>query len=84
MKIGSKLQFEVPDNCQGCHCKPENFSQGNICYRCPIFSCKIMEDIETEELWGLINPEDFRDDWAEAWEKCFKEKTYPQLLLKRD
>ena len=87
MKIGSKLQFEVPDNCDRCHLKPENFlesfSQGDICSRCPIFNCKFMDDIETDEYWCLINPEEYRDDWAKEWEKCFKEKTYPQLNLKR-
>ncbi len=81
MKIGSSLQYEVPDNCKGCLLRPESFDQGNICFRCPVFNCRVTT-IEGED-FRLVNPEDFRDDWAKEWERAFKEKDAPILALGR-
>jgi hypothetical protein len=60
MKIGSKLQ---------CNCgyKDGPFQQGDSCSRCPLFNCSKEDD------FCLIEPEDYRDDWAEEWVKYFNE-----------
>lgn len=84
MKIGSELQFEVPDHC------PENcpfledkkqFSQGCTCSRCPIINCTPF-DYEGQMIC-MIDPEDFRDDWAREWEDFFKTGIEPLLELSR-
>lgn len=78
MKIGSKLQFEVPDNCKKCTIAEKHqftcYGQGSICTRCPIL-------ISKGEV-VLVPPTEFRDDWAECWQDFFKDpkgKTYPDL-----
>jgi len=77
MRIGSKLQFEVPDSCpKQCvyHGDMVRYFQGSICHRCPVFNCT-GED-------PLLSRSDFRDDWAEEWQKFFKgEEARPELRL---
>ena len=79
MKIGSKLQYEVPDNCQECHLK-QKFLQFYVCYRCPVFNCKTR--IINGKDFYMVKPQDFRDDWAEEWQRAFLDKDYPQLYLR--
>jgi len=70
MKIGSKLQFEVPDRC------PENCPYfGDLqkdmmlsdCFRCPVFSCQT-----TVGGINMISPESYHDESANLWEMFFK------------
>jgi len=70
MQIGSKLQFNVPNQClQNCEYKSEIFDLNAICFRCPVFTCN-----KDEEGFCMIEPEDYRDDWAKEWEIYFREK----------
>ena len=72
MKIGSKLQFDFPDKCpENCKFKDELFYQGSICCRCPLFNCG--------GEYRLIEPEEYRDDWAEEWQEFFKSGKYLEL-----
>ena len=82
MKIGSKLQFEVPDKCPPtCAYLHDirNFGQNAICRYCPIFACTPVPDPEGEGTVCIVDPDDMRDDWAEEWERYFKEGTPPML-----
>jgi hypothetical protein len=69
MKIGTKLQFEVPDSCPF-NCvyrhERESFSMTSECFRCPVLNCG--GDAQTR----AIEPNHYRDDWAKSWEKFFK------------
>ena len=74
MKIG-KYDFdeECPEYCPG---KNEPFYQGSLCTRCPIFNC-------TGD-FKLIEPEDYREDWAEEfynWMYIDFFNDYPRLAL---
>lgn len=76
MKIGSELQFEVPDACPGdCSRSPKmtghGFYQGCACTRCPVFNCQPPKTEEDAYYMPLVKPEDYRDDWAEEWVKFF-------------
>jgi len=77
IKIG-KYSFptECPVDCPG-HFLP--FSQGGLCYRCPIFNCREIGDSGMR----LIEPQNYRQDWAEEWDNWFKNgmKGYPELFL---
>lgn len=63
MKIGSKLQYEVPNSCpDNCTNLGTRLYQGSICTRCPIFNCAgevLMKSIE------------YRDDCAKEWQTFF-------------
>ena len=69
--------YEVPDNCDFCPQLQEPFSQGGICFRCPVFNCS-GED-------PLLHPIDYREDWAKEFAQWFKgdRKDWPQLPLWR-
>jgi len=79
MKIGSELQFEIPDDCPE-HClflhDARALSQGGMCFRCPVMNCR------AGDIGPLIEPIDFRDDWAEEWARFFKDGVLPKLPLK--
>lgn len=66
MKVGSKLQFEVPDSCED-DCKfredLQEYGQNSICGRCPVLICTGDDP--------LVEPEGYRADWAEEWVKFF-------------
>jgi hypothetical protein len=67
VKIGSKLQYIVPDKCPtSCSLKPVHFDQGAICFRCPVILCS------KNDGFCVLEPSDIRDDWAEEWEAFFK------------
>lgn len=72
MKIGSKLQYEVPDDCS-LDCPHlahlEMFSQTGSCIRCPVFNCKPVD----ESGICLIDPDQWPDDSAAEWSSWFKE-----------
>jgi hypothetical protein len=67
--------------CKKCPERSGAFYQGNLCSRCPIFNCK-----KDEDGFCLIEPEDYRADWAKefhAWiTSGFSPEFYPQLRLK--
>ena len=67
---------KCPINCPG-HSFP--FAQGGLCYRCPIFNCRKVGGS------SLLEPEDYRKDWAEAWYEWFNNdmKGFPELYLKQ-
>jgi len=78
MKIGSKLQFIVPDSClSDCPYRKEPFYQGNMCCSCPVFNCSSFGDKNSR----LLEPEEYRDDWAEEWEKFFRTGKAPALKI---
>ena len=81
--------IEFPDSCpQGCPFKQETFDQSSLCTRCPIFNCKQFpfpcED-GTEIMMSLIEPNEYREDWAKEWKRWFDEgmKDYPELYLQK-
>jgi len=75
---GQEFPEKCPENCPG---KKEPFMQGGLCHRCPIFNCKsfIMEEHKVR----LVEPEEYRSDWAKAWKEWFDKgmNGYPELFL---
>lgn len=71
--------IEFPDSCPGkCKMHPYSFihcGQSSPCMRCPIFNCGGSVH--------LIEPKDYREDWAKEWKRFFDgEVDFPQLPLK--
>jgi len=73
---------ELPDRC------PENcphrdsfalYGQNSICGRCPVFCCIPCDD----DGFCLVEPADYRSDWAKEWAEWFKNgmENAPELLL---
>ena len=83
MKIGTELQYEVPDDCpEDCKYKNNKGFQGDICCRCPIFNCKDIYDEElNEHIGAMLQPNEYRDDWAKEWVEFFKTGKEPELYL---
>ena len=85
MLIANK--YEVPDFCPlRCWGQRRPFAQGDLCTRCPIFNCRKVE-VEAEYadengMFCLINPENYREDWAKIWSEWFKGSMidFPELL----
>lgn len=72
-------QFEVPDDCPDtCQFKGQPLGQGSICMRCPIFNCKVIPDPDGEP-FSLLEPHEYRSDWAEEWVEFFKTGKVPML-----
>ena len=74
--------IEFPDECpEECPGREEDFYQGCLCSRCPLFSCKPFE--YQGMMMCLIDPEDYRPDWARAWKEWFDNgmKGLPDLEL---
>jgi len=70
-------KYDVPDECpEKCALRPDTFYQGCICTRCPVLICK-----KDEDGLCLVGEEDFREDWAEEWERFFRDGTIPELPL---
>lgn len=81
-KFGSKLQFEYPEECpKDCILKPSAFYQGCSCTRCPIIVCKEPVTEEDKKYMPMVRADEFRDDWAEEWQKFFKIGESPKLKL---
>lgn len=73
MRIGSKLQYTIPDICpRKCSYSETDRYCNEMCMRCPVF---IFED----GFSNVISKKDFRDDWAEEWEIFFKTGREPIL-----
>jgi hypothetical protein len=83
MKIGQNLQFEVPDKCPpDCTYKNDigDYGLSAICIRCPVLNCKIID--ESKYGGPIIDPRDFRNDWAADWENFFKTGKHPELKFR--
>jgi hypothetical protein len=77
MLISNK--YEIPDKCpKNCPHKKEPFYQGNMCTRCPIFNCS-----KDKNNFCLIEPENYREDWAKEWYTFFTTGKRPVLLLRK-
>jgi len=74
---GQEFPRKCPDDCPG-HNEP--FMQGGLCHRCPIFNC-------TPGSAGfiLVEPEEYRSDWARYWKEWFDNgmKGKPYLPLRQ-
>ena len=76
MKIGEyEFQDDCPDDYE-LRCDIDSLLAGGLCMRCPIFCCTGKSK--------LIDPEDYRLDWAEEWHKFFMCGDLPQLKLNFD
>ena len=79
MKVGSNLEYEVPDECPE-WCKKINqneMSQDSLCTRCPVFNCRTFAVPEEDRNFAgdsmqLIKNEDFSDDFAKMFVEYFK------------
>lgn len=74
--------YEIPDRCpKGCPHRDSfaMYGQSAICGRCPLLVCTP----DPSEGWCLVEPDDFRPDWAKAWSEWFKGdmQGQPDLLL---
>jgi hypothetical protein len=70
--------IEFPDKCPPeCPLLKEPFYQGNLCTRCPVINCT--------GIIVMIDPDDYRHDWAVEFKKWFDSgcgyKKYPKLLF---
>ena len=81
---------ELPDDCpQDCPFKGDiaNYGQSAICGRCPLFTCKTF-GTEEDEMGPvcLVEPRDYRRDWALVWKAWFEGgmKGMPELKLKME
>jgi hypothetical protein len=73
---GQEFSTSCPDNCPG---KDELVGQGGLCHRCPIFNCEPVE-VQPYEMgpeqkeaccFRLLEPDDYREDWALVWKQWF-------------
>ena len=81
-------KYEIPDSCPpDCVLRDElaNFGQSATCCRCPVLNCSLNEpapEIGYQESWRMLEPEEFREDWAKVWCSFFKgEVGFPILCL---
>lgn len=80
-------EIEFPDTCPiNCPDKGKEFTQSGLCIRCPIFNCKpfpYKNEDGSESMISLIEPEEYRKDWAIEWKKWFDSNCegFPKLLL---
>jgi len=82
MKFGTELKFECPDECPAdCALKKQSFGQGDLCCRCPVFLCQEPVTEEDRMYLPVLEPTEFRDDWAAQWETFFKTERKPVLYL---
>jgi hypothetical protein len=72
---GQEFNKKCPVNCPG---KERPIDQGGICFRCPIFNCSPDRDG-----FSLLEPNNYRSDWALEFKKWFDAgmKDYPTLKL---
>lgn len=63
--------IEFPDDCPtDCPGHDDSFNQGGLCARCPLFNCMESTDEEGEP-FRLLEPDDYRKDWAKEWKRWF-------------
>lgn len=86
MLIANK--YTVPDTCPpDCPEKNQPFYQGNVCCSCPVFSCRKIPDTseyaDKDGMFCLVEPEQYRADWAKAFQDWFEGgmKGLPKLFL---
>ena len=68
--------LEFPDDCPtNCIYEDDfsNFGQNSICIRCPVFNCS--------GSFKLMEPEEYRVDWAIEWKKFFDTEERPELYF---
>jgi hypothetical protein len=83
-------QYEVPDECpENCRFQddPHAHMQGGMCHRCPVLNCAGIPDdssyADPDGKFRLLQPEDYRPDWAAEWVRFFAgEIDAPVLYLK--
>ena len=73
MLVGQTTKYEVPDNCDGCPRLDSAMYQGDDCCRCPVLNCRLTPYLDGT-LFRLVEPEDYREDWAEIYHKWFKKQ----------
>lgn len=62
-------KYQVPDECPGdCPDWGCPYGQNSLCFRCPILNCKPFEALGGEP---LLRPEDYREEWAKAFQEWF-------------
>lgn len=71
-------KYEIPDRCPSkCPFRDDKhaMSLSAYCFRCPIFNCFGDEP--------MIEPDDYREDWAEEWYNFFNNeyKEYPKMKI---
>ncbi len=74
--IGGQLfPTACPKSCPGLR---ETFEQGGLCHICPIFNCT-----PNKKGFYLIEPHNYRQDWAKEFRKWFNNgwKGYPLLKI---
>lgn len=81
----------VPDKCPGtCAYKAEAQRMGmeSMCMDCPVFCCIAVPDPYHEYgdtgIMYMVDPKDYRHDWALEWKKFFETGEKPRLLLKME
>jgi len=80
MKIGP---HEFPDACPATcafHGDLQRYGQSALCGRCPVLLC-IPFKAEDGTLMCLVDPSEYRDDWAAEWAEFFRTGQDPHLLL---
>jgi hypothetical protein len=74
---------EFPDNCPpDCPFDEDLLKNGqsSICGRCPVFCCTPVRDPDGFE-FCLVEPGDYRPDWAAEWAEFFRSGAFPRLVL---
>lgn len=84
MKIG---KWDLPDECpKNCPFTDDiiNYGQNAACVRCPVFNCKKVPGPDDGEPFSLIEPEEYRHDWAKVWYEWFRDgmNGFPELKFK--
>lgn len=78
MKVAD--HYDMPDKCpKDCSFKgmPMAMGQGSMCFRCPVLLCR-----DNPKVGPIIEPEDYRPDWAKQWQLFFEGKVdFPMLSL---
>ena len=76
-------EFEFPDECPpDCLFAGDLLENGqsSICGRCPVLCCSPVEHEDGFE-FCLVEPADYRPDWAAEWAEFFRSGKYPELRL---
>jgi len=64
---GIEFPGRCPDKCPG---HDDEVGQGGMCHRCPVFNCEEVVDTDGKP-FRLLEPNEYRKDWAEAWKRWF-------------
>ena len=79
--------YDVPDRCPPNCPFMHNNKYRDICDRCPIYCCTKKHDLSEYSnkngMFCIINPEEYRADWAKVWQDWFKSEmnTLPELII---